>query len=118
MVLNFFQRDWTCKFCWLKLTFVNPLNRNDLSYIQAFFVPSIYMNADTIGVIDPDYGMSITTVMTKPKSRGYVKLKSSNYEDPPEISLNLLKHEDDLKMMVAGQKFFMESLNKDLYLIR
>ncbi len=92
--------------------FVNPLNRNDLSYIQAFFVPSIYMNADTIGVIDPDYGMSITTVMTKPKSRGYVKLKSSNYEDPPEISLNLLKHEDDLKMMVAGQKFFMDSLKQ------
>ena len=69
--------------------FVNPLNRNDLSYIQAFFVPSIYMNADTIGVIEPDYGMSITTVMTKPKSRGYVKLKSSNYLDRPEINLNL-----------------------------
>jgi len=92
--------------------FVNPLNRNDLSYIQAFFVPSIYMNADTIGVIEPDYGMSITTVMTKPKSRGYVKLKSSNYLDPPEINLNLLKHKDDLKMMVAGQKFFMESLKQ------
>tara|TARA_B100000886_G_C20371276_1_gene469689 strand:- start:178 stop:1230 length:1053 start_codon:yes stop_codon:yes gene_type:complete len=92
--------------------FVNPLNRNDLSYIQAFFVPSIYMNADTIGVIEPDYGMSITTVVTKPKSRGYVKLKSSNYLDPPEINLNLLKHKDDLKMMVAGQKFFMESLKQ------
>ena len=50
--------------------------------------------------------------MTKPKSRGYVKLKSSNYEDSLEIDLNLLKHEDDLKMMVAGQKFFMESLKQ------
>ena len=90
--------------------FINPLNSNDLSYIQAFFVPSIYMNSDTIGVIDDDYGMSITTVMTKPKSRGYVKLQSSNYKDPPIIELNLLKHEEDLKMMMAGQRFFLDAL--------
>lgn len=92
--------------------FINPLNKDDLSYIQAFFVPSMYMNSDTIGVIDEDYGMSITTVMTKPKSRGYVKLKSSNFRDSPEIELNLLKHEDDLKMMMAGQRFFLKSLQQ------
>tara|TARA_Y100001960_G_C14174674_1_gene587175 strand:- start:78 stop:602 length:525 start_codon:yes stop_codon:yes gene_type:complete len=68
------------------------------------------MNSDTIGVIDDDYGMSITTVMTKPKSRGYVKLKSSNFKDNPEIELNLLKHEDDLRMMMAGQRFFLQAL--------
>ncbi len=90
--------------------FVNPINNNDLAYIQAFFVPSIYMNSDTIGVIDDDYGMSITTVMTKPKSRGFVKLKSSNFKDNPEIELNLLKHEDDLRMMMAGQRFFLKAL--------
>ena len=90
--------------------FVNPINKEDLSYIQAFFVPSIYMNSDTIGVIDDGYGMSITTVMTKPKSRGYVKLKSSNFKDNPEIELNLLKHEDDLRMMMAGQRFFLQAL--------
>ena len=92
--------------------FVNPINSADLSYIQAFFVPSIYMNSDTIGVIKDDYGMSITTVMTKPKSRGYVKLKSSNFKDQPEIELNLLKHEDDLKMMMAGQRFFLRALQE------
>ncbi len=90
--------------------FINPIDKDELSYIQAFFVPSIYMNSDTIGVIKDDYGMSITTVMTKPKSRGYVKLKSSNHKDNPEIELNLLKHEDDLKMMMAGQRFFLRAL--------
>lgn len=90
--------------------FVNPINSDDLAYIQAFFVPSIYMNSDTIGIIDDDYGMSITTVMTKPKSRGFVKLKSSNFKDNPEIELNLLKHEDDLRMMMAGQRFFLQAL--------
>ncbi len=92
--------------------FINPINRDDLSYIQAFFVPSIYMNSDTIGVIDDGYGMSLTTVMTKPKSRGYVKLKSSNFKDAPEIELNLLKHEDDLKMMIAGQRFFLKAFQQ------
>ena len=90
--------------------FVNPINSDDLAYIQAFFVPSIYMNSDTIGIIDDDYGMTITTVMTKPKSRGFVKLKSSNFKDNPEIELNLLKHEDDLRMMMAGQRFFLQAL--------
>ena len=88
--------------------FLNPINSNDLSYIQAFFIPSMYMYADTIGVIKEDYGMSITTVMTKPKSRGFVKLRSANYKDPPEIHLNLLSHQDDMKMMIAGQRFFID----------
>ena len=92
--------------------FINPINKNDLSYIQAFFVPSIYMNSDTIGVIEDDYGMSITTVVTKPKSRGQVKLKSPDFKAMPEINLNLLKHEDDLKMMMAGQRFFLQAFTQ------
>ena len=92
--------------------FINPINKNDLSYIQAFFVPSIYMNSDTIGVIKDDYGMSITTVVTKPKSRGQVKLKSSDFKAMPEINLNLLKHIDDLKMMMAGQRFFLQAFTQ------
>jgi len=92
--------------------FINPIDNDELSFIQAFFVPSIYMNSDTIGVIEDNYGMSITTVMTKPKSRGYIKLKSANYKDPPEIELNLLNHKDDLKMMMAGQRFFLKALQK------
>ena len=90
--------------------FINPIDQDELAYIQAFFVPSIYMNSDTIGVIKKDYGMSITTVMTKPKSRGKVTLKSKDPKDMPVIELNLLKHPDDLKMMMAGQKFFLRAL--------
>jgi len=92
--------------------FINPYDMNDLPYIQAFFLSSIYMNSDTIGKIKDDYGMSITTVVTKPKSRGSVKLKSNNPEDMPIINLNLLKHKDDMVMMMAGQKFFIEAFSK------
>jgi len=92
--------------------FINPIDPDDLPYIQAFFLPSIYMNSDTIGVIDDDYGMSITTVMTKPRSRGSVKIKSKNPDDRPIIELNLLKDSKDLKMMVAGQKFFLQAFKQ------
>ena len=89
--------------------FINPIDQDVLPSIQAFFIPSIFMNSDTIGVIEDDYGMSITTVVTKPQSRGSVKLASANPNDRPQISLNLLKDENDLKMMIAGQKFFLDA---------
>ena len=71
----------------------------------------MYMNPYTIGVVDEDYGMTISNVLTKPKSKGFVKLKSNNYLDPPIIEPNLLKHPDDLKLMIAAQKFYLDVLN-------
>ena len=40
--------------------FINPLDQDSPPSIQAFFIPSIYMNSDTIGVIEDDYGMSLS----------------------------------------------------------
>jgi choline dehydrogenase-like flavoprotein len=48
----------------------------------------------------------VTTVVTKPKSRGFVRLASSNPTDMPVVSPHLLKHEEDMAMMIAGQRFF------------
>ena len=92
--------------------FINPFDMSQLPCIQVFFLSNMYMNSDTIGKIKEDYGMSITTVVTKPKSRGNIKLKSNNPDHPPIINLNLLKHKDDMAMMVAGQKFLIEAFKK------
>ena len=92
--------------------FVNPFNLKALPQIQVFFLSNMYMNSDTIGKIKEDYGMSLTTVVTKPKSRGNVKLNSNNPDDPPLINLNLLKHKDDMAMMIAGQRFFIDAFRK------
>lgn len=90
--------------------FINPLNRDHLPNVQASFCPIMYMNPDTIGVINEDYGMTISNVLTKPKSRGYVKLRSNNFNDAPIIEPNLLKHPDDLKLMIAAQRFYVDVL--------
>ena len=87
--------------------FTNPLNENETPNLQTSFCPIMYMNPDTLGVVKEDYGMTISNVMIKPKSRGYVKLKSNKFEDKPIIELNLLKDADDLKLMVASQRYFL-----------
>jgi choline dehydrogenase len=90
--------------------FINPVDRDAPPSIQAFCVPIVYLDRDLLKVFDDDYGVTITTVLVKPKSRGYVKLRSSNPTDMPLVSPHLLQHPDDMAMMVAGQRFFREVL--------
>jgi len=90
--------------------FVNPEDREAPPSIQAFCVPIVYLDRDLLKVFDDTYGITITTVLVKPKSRGFVKLRSSNPDDMPLVSPNLLKHPDDMKTMIAGQRFFREAL--------
>ena len=87
--------------------FINPLNEDEPPNLQTSFCPIMYMNPDTIGVVNEDYGVTISNVITKPKSRGYVKLKSNRFEDNPIIELNLLKEPEDLKLMIASQRYFL-----------
>jgi len=89
--------------------FVNPDNPEAPPTIQAFCVPIVYLDRDTVGLVDDGYGLTITTVVVKPKSRGEVRLSSSDPFAMPLVSPNLLKHPDDMKAMVAGQKFFVKA---------
>lgn len=90
--------------------FVNPVDPDAPPSIQAFCVPIVYLDRDLLKVFDDTYGVTITTVVVKPKSRGYVKLASANPDDMPLVSPHLLKDPDDMAMMVAGQRFFREVL--------
>jgi choline dehydrogenase len=48
--------------------------------------------------------------VVKPKSRGYVKLRSADPDAMPLVSPHLLKHPDDMATMIAGQRFFRDVL--------
>lgn len=50
------------------------------------------------------YGVSCHVYYLRPKSRGTVRLASSNPYDPPEIDPQFLSHPDDLKYLLAGVK--------------
>ncbi|GAB3480575.1 GMC family oxidoreductase [Marinomonas epiphytica] len=89
--------------------FVNPESKSDNPTIQAFCVPMVYLDRDVLDLVGNEYGMTITTVVVKPKSRGYVRLASKDPYQAPLVCPNLLKDEHDMQSMMAGQRFFIET---------
>lgn len=89
--------------------FVNPIDPDAEPTIQAFCVPDIYLDRDVLNAVEKTHGVTITTVVAKPKSRGFVKLRSANPADMPIVSPHLLKHPDDMATMIAGQRFFLRA---------
>lgn len=89
--------------------FVNPFERDGPPVIQAFCVPIVYLDRDALDLLEDDYGLTITTVVVKPRSRGEVRLASSDPEAMPAVSPNLLKDPADMADMIAGQRFFLRA---------
>ena len=90
--------------------FVNPVDRDAPPTIQAFCVPIVYLDRDSVGEVENTYGLTITTVVIKPRSRGDVRLASADPADMPLVSPNLLKDPDDMRAMIHGQRFFLRAL--------
>lgn len=93
--------------------FVNPDDPEGEPTIQAFCVPIVYLDRDTRNTMQDTYGLTITTVVVKPQSRGTVRLRSANPADMPLVSPNLLKDERDMAAMVAGQRFFLRAFETE-----
>jgi choline dehydrogenase len=89
--------------------FVNPLEPDAPPTIQAFCVPIVYLDRDTLGLVEDNYGLTITTVVVKPRSRGEVRLASADPKVMPLVSPNLLADPEDMRAMIEGQRFFMRA---------
>ena len=89
--------------------FVNPTEREAEPTIQAFCVPIVYLDRDTLGLVEDGFGLTVTTVVVKPKSRGFVRLRSADPDDMPLVSPNLLHDPADMRAMVDGQRFFLRA---------
>ena len=92
--------------------FVNPGDPEAPPTIQAFCVPIVYLDRDATDLLEDGYGMTVTTVVVKPRSRGQIRLASANPADMPLVSPNLLKDPDDMNDMVAGQRFFLRAFSQ------
>ncbi|MDD1782783.1 GMC family oxidoreductase N-terminal domain-containing protein [Enterovibrio sp. ZSDZ35] len=91
--------------------FVNPTNFDSPPSIQAFCVPIVYLDRDSRQFLKDDYGLTVTTVVIKPLSRGEVKLASSDPAQMPIVSPNLLKDPRDMQQMIEGQRFFLQAFS-------
>ncbi len=92
--------------------FVNPEDPEAPPSIQAFCVPIVYLDRDALGLVENTYGVTLTTVVIKPRSRGEVRLASADPDAMPLVSPNLLKDAADLRDMIAGQRFFLRVLEQ------
>jgi choline dehydrogenase len=64
----------------------------------------------------PTYsGFSIMAIILHPKSRGQIKLKSSNPSEPPSIALNPLADTDDRALLVKGMRKAIEVLHASAF---
>lgn len=60
-----------------------------------------------------DYGFALAPVMNRPKSRGYVKLRTANPLDQPIIDPKYLTHPYDLAVAVEGVKIALRLMESD-----
>ncbi|TGR72992.1 choline dehydrogenase, partial [Mesorhizobium sp. M1C.F.Ca.ET.193.01.1.1] len=52
----------------------------------------------------PFSAFSLSPVHLAPQSRGMVRIRSSNFQDKPEIRFNFLKHDEDMETLKRGIK--------------
>ncbi|MDE8350216.1 MAG: choline dehydrogenase [Acidocella sp.] len=80
--------------------------------IQLHFLPTMLRNHGR--TLTPGYGMTLHCCQLRPKSRGYIGLKSNDPFAAPLIQPNYLSHDDDLAELLAGYKLGRRIMNTAL----
>jgi choline dehydrogenase len=83
--------------------YVDPDGSNRPS-IKMYCIPTVYLDGDVKGV-KPGDGVTLNACLLRPKSRGTVRLRSTDPFDKPIIDNNYLAEPDDLRLEIAGLRF-------------
>lgn len=90
--------------------FLDPEHGNkDAPTIQMFCVPTVYLDRDVLGT-DPGHGVTINSLLLRPKARGRVSLRSADPLADPVVDTGIYDHPDDLKTTMAGFRFARDVL--------
>lgn len=84
--------------------FHDPEGKSDRPTIQMFCVPTVYLDRDVMGT-DPGDGVTINSLLLRPKSRGSVTLSSSDPFADPVVDTQIFSHPDDLRVTMAGFRY-------------
>ena len=90
--------------------FVNPSDPEAPPNLEAYCIPVLYLDPETLKRVGDGHGVSIQIVVLKPQSRGEVKLASPNPDDMPLVSPNMLSDQRDMDTLVSGLRFFRRTL--------
>ena len=99
----FLSKKGPCSYSFLEAGgFCKSSPEQEYPNIQFHFFPAFVIDH---GLVDPDrHGFQLHASPNHPKSRGNIKLKSSNIFDAPTIKFNYLEHEDDMKQTIECVK--------------
>ena len=81
--------------------FYDPDGNNAEPTIQMFCVPTVYLDRDVMGT-DPGDGVTINSLLLRPKSRGAVTLSSADPLADPVVDTGIFSHPDDIRLTIAG----------------
>ena len=96
------------------------INGESAINLQLHFAPIHLGDDEKANLYDPKTfptqdGFSILPTLLKPKSRGYVALRSANPLDDPLIQPNFLAEADDLKILLDGAKKALAIFNANAF---
>lgn len=84
--------------------FYDPDGNNEEPTIQMFCVPTVYLDRDVMGT-DPGDGVTINSLLLRPKARGSVTLASVDPFANPIVDTQIFTHPDDLRLTIASFRF-------------
>jgi choline dehydrogenase len=76
----------------------------DTPDLQFTFTPASYKAGGIAGMLDTFPGMTCGVWQQRPESLGYVRIRSADPFEHPEIQPNYLAHENDRRVLLAGIK--------------
>lgn len=89
--------------------FFDPLDFAATPTIQMFCVPTVYLDRDVMGA-DPGDGVTVNSLLLRPKATGEVTLRDNNASSLPVIDTQIFGHPDDLACTLAGFRFARQVL--------
>ncbi|WP_137130060.1 GMC family oxidoreductase N-terminal domain-containing protein [Rhizobium sp. FY34] len=84
--------------------FYDPDGNHTEPTIQMFCVPTVYLDRDVMGT-DPGDGVTINSLLLRPKARGSVTLASADPLANPVVDTQIFTHPDDLRLTIASFRF-------------
>jgi len=84
--------------------FLDPADQAARPTIQMFCVPTVYLDRDVMAT-DPGHGVTINSLLLQPKSRGTVRLRSSDPDALPIVDPKIFAEPRDLATTMQGFRF-------------
>ena len=92
--------------------FLDPTGQGGRPTIQMFCVPTVYLDRDVMGA-DPGHGVTINSLLLRPKSRGTVKLRSADPDALPVVDPQIFADPEDLATTIEGFRFARSVLGEE-----